>query len=172
MEEQVILDVEKRAGVRVFSEKESSSDTDSSKNPSSSTISPQVSAAWKLSCKNANSSIRLSSTVMLEADADLLLDDSDFWDGRKRSASSISILIMSWKVGKDAQMPVGVVPILSTLQFPSAAPRRRKLRVVAEVELWANMLGGVGGCKSIDMNWDEIWEQPEARGNIHAIAPD
>ena len=147
LEGRVILDVEKRAGDVA---EIGSSSSNRSKYLSSTPISPPPSAVWKLSCRNANSSMRLSSTsstVMLEAVADLLLaDGGNFWDGRKRPASSISIAIMSSKVGKDAQVPppVAVVPILSTSQFPSAALRRRKLRVQVEEELWANMLFIVG----------------------------
>ena len=142
LEGRVILDVEKRAGD--VAEIESSSSSNRSKYLSSSSISPPPSAACKLSCRNANSSMRLSSTsstVMLEAVADLLLVDGRiFWDGRKRPASSTSIAIMSSKVGKDAQIPPPVAVVL-ILQLSSAAPRRRKLRVFVEEELWANMLG-------------------------------
>ena len=139
LEGRVILDVEKRAGDVAEIE---SSPSNRSKYVSSTSISPPPSAVWKLSCRNANSSIRLSSTSsteMLEAVADLL-DGSDSCPGTKRQASSTSIAIMSSKVGKDAQIPLPVAVVL-ILQLSSAAPRRRKLRVFVEEELWANMLG-------------------------------
>ena len=84
------MDVEEHAGS--VTEIESSSSSSSSNRfrcLSSSSFSLPPSAALKLSCRNANSSMRLSSTsststVELEAVADLLLlDGSNFWDGRK-----------------------------------------------------------------------------------------